>query len=109
ILSRDRQGFYTDKVRRKQLLEIELLVDHYLKLIRAGPGGYQDLLASAYPDPDELQDFYADLEAREKAVIQATLATMRKGSKKDRRAWFTALARLNSQVREEDLDSLLGD
>ncbi len=70
ILSREKKGLYTDKVRRKQLQEIELLIEHYLRLLEAGGANYREMIERAYRSEEGYERFLDELRKREKAVMQ---------------------------------------
>ena len=79
ILAEDKQGVYSENIRRKQLAEIDLLLDHYLKLLEAEGTGYETLIKNAYPTKRDYEAFLHKLGPAEKAVnhvaIQAIGAT----------------------------------
>ena len=43
ILDNEKKGFYTEKIRRKQLSEIDLLIRHYLELFNAKQSKYTEI------------------------------------------------------------------
>ncbi|MEW5721607.1 MAG: NF038143 family protein [Thermodesulfobacteriota bacterium] len=104
VLRRETQGFYTEKVRRRQLQEIELLVVHYLRLLGSGAQNYRGMVTAAYKDREDYLVFLAELAGREGEVIQAAVDSVRKASKKDRLAWFRKVAEAVEAVRAEELD-----
>lgn len=78
ILASDTQGVYSEKIRMKQMNEINLLLDHYLKLLEAEGKNYKSLLKNAYQTQDNYRTFLQQLTAAEKAVNQAALQTVGK-------------------------------
>ena len=48
ILDKEKKGFYTEKIRNRQLREIEFLIDHYLELLSTNQPGYTDSIKAAY-------------------------------------------------------------
>lgn len=78
ILASDKQGVYSEKIRMKQMNEINLLLDHYLKLLEAEGKNYKSLLKNAYQTQDNYRTFLQQLTAAEKAVNQAALQTVGK-------------------------------
>lgn len=104
LLDREKRGVYTEKIRRKQLLEIELLVAHYLGLLRADGRRLEDLVRACYPDRKAYLSYLGRLHEAEQGVTQASIATVRKGSKQERTRWFQRLIGRSKQVREEDAD-----
>jgi hypothetical protein len=98
ILDRDKKGLYTEKVRRKQLHEIELLLDHYLGLLRSDRSDYFEMTAASYQNRGKYLSFIDTLQKAEMEVIQAAIATMRTGSKSDRRQWFKRVSDISRQT-----------
>ncbi len=88
FLNKDKKGFYTEKIRRKQLHEIELLLDHYLGLLNSNGSDYDGLTKVSYQTRGKYLSFIDTLQKAEKEVIQAAVTTMRKRSKSDRHQWF---------------------
>jgi len=78
ILASDTQGVYSEKIRMKQMNEINLLLDHYLKLFEAEGKNYKSLVKNAYQTQDNYRTFLQQLTAAEKAVNQAALQTVGK-------------------------------
>lgn len=109
VLKQDKQGYYSEKIRKKQLAEMELLFDHYLRLMTAQGRAYQDLVKGAYNEKRQYTDFLKRLEEREAAVIQAALSTMKKASKKERIDWFNRVSALTRQVREIEVKDIYGE
>jgi hypothetical protein len=109
VLNNDKQGYYSEKIRKKQLLEIELLFDHYLLLMKSQGSNYKDLIRSAYKDKGSFSEFLEKLEDRESAVIQAALSSMRKASKKERADWFKRVRKLTSEARETELNRIFNN
>ena len=48
ILDKEKKGFYTEKIRNKQLREIEFLIDHYLDLLSSNQPSCQDAIKAKY-------------------------------------------------------------
>lgn len=61
------------KIRQEQLKEIELLIDHYTKLLKAEGNDYQLLLKSAYRTRTDYARFLDQLQRAEKAVNLAAV------------------------------------
>jgi len=76
VLEGEKQGIYSDKIRREQFKEIELLVDHYAKLLTAEGKDYSSLVLSAYAQREHYKIFLAQLESAEKAVFDAARQTL---------------------------------
>lgn len=69
-------GIYSEGIRREQLKEIELLIDHYLKLLRADGKDYPALVLGAYSQPKDYLDFQQALSSLEKQVARAASRTL---------------------------------
>ena len=106
ILDKEKKGFYTEKVRRKQLHEIELLIDHYLQLLKSNTGSYAQMLRKTYPSKKKYLAFLDELQRREQEVTQAAVTSMRKGSKKDRLNWFNRVRETTRKIRMEELEAV---
>jgi hypothetical protein len=104
LLDREKRGVYTEKVRRKQLAEVELLLAHYLRLLRAEGRSLEDGVRACYPDRNAYRAHLQRLHEAEQGVIQASVATVRKGSKQERTRWFRRLSEISDEVRREETD-----
>ncbi|MDI6815468.1 MAG: NF038143 family protein, partial [Dehalococcoidales bacterium] len=78
ILASDKQGVYSERIRRKQMNEINLLIDHYLKLLKAEGKDYESLVKDAYQTQDNYEAFLHELTVAEKAVNRAAIQTVGK-------------------------------
>ena len=99
ILDKEKKGFYTEKIRNRQLREIGFLVDHYLELLSTNQPGYTDSIKAAYTSKGSFLAFLNSLQKFEEAVIQAAITTMRKGTKKERRLWFDRVRAATKDIR----------
>ena len=106
VLDNERKGFYTEKIRRKQLSEIELLIKHYLELFSSKQSTYPEIIKDRYPSKGNYLTFLSALQKAEEDVIQAAITSMRKGSKKDRRLWFQKVKETTKQVRATEADQI---
>ena len=106
ILNREKKGFYTEKIRRKQLSEIELLIKYYLNLFKSKQSKYPEIIKESYPAKGNYQNFLSTLHKAEEDVIQAAITTMRKGTKKDRRQWFQKVKETTKKVRMAEADQI---
>jgi hypothetical protein len=106
ILIRDKRGIYTEKIQHTQLSEIELLIDHYLQLLRTDRTRYAQALKAAYQSKGKYLNFLNRLHKAETGVIQASIETMRAGTKKDRRQWFQKLNQTTRKIRLAEADEI---
>ena len=102
LLDRDRKGLYTEKVRRKQLHEIALLLDHYLGLLNSDKSDYDGMTAASYQTRGQFLSFIDTLQNAEMDVIQAAVATVRMGSKSDRRKWYQRVKDISRQAWNDE-------
>ena len=106
ILDKEKKGFYTEKIRRKQLSEIDLLIKHYRELFKAKKSKYHEIIKETYKSKENYFGFLTTLHKAEEEVIQAAITTMRKGTKKDRRQWFQKVKETTKQVRRAEADQI---
>lgn len=69
-------GIYSAEIRREQLKEIDLLVDHYSSLLNSQGNDYDSLVLNAYQTPDRLADFFERLQEAEDSVGRAAHDTL---------------------------------
>jgi hypothetical protein len=74
-------GIYSDDIRRQQLIEIDLLIDHYSRLLNAVGQDYAALVTHVYQTADSYASFLEALGTAEKDVISAARRTL--GSQTD--------------------------
>jgi hypothetical protein len=103
LLDQDKEGVYTDKIRRKQVREISLLTDHYLGLLQTEEKSYPQMIRTAYQTPERYRSFLDSLEKAEHEVIQASISTVRRGSKMDRVRWFDKVKQVCREARQREL------
>ena len=106
ILDKEKKGFYNEKIRRKQLSEIQLLIKHYLDLFESNQSTYAAIIKERYPSKGNYLTFLSTLHKTEEDVIQAAITTMRKGTKKDRREWFQKVKQTTKQVRMAEAEQI---
>jgi len=75
------QGIYSETIRYQQMNEIELLFDHYHKLLGAEGEDYDSLTRNAYGSRKNYLIFHEQLKSAEKKVSDAARQTL--GSKAD--------------------------
>jgi hypothetical protein len=106
VLNNEKKGFYTEKIRRKQLSEIELLIKHYLDLFSSKQSTYAEIIKDKYPSKGNYLAFLSALQKAEEEVIQAAITTMRKGTKKDRRQWFQKVKETTKKIRAAEAEQI---
>ena len=105
-LNKEKKGFYTEKIRSKQLREIEFLIDHYLELFRSNHSAYEKAVKTIFTSKGSYLNFLSQLQKAEEEVIQAAITTMRKGTKKERRLWFDKVKAATKRIRMEAADKI---
>ncbi|NWF55158.1 MAG: hypothetical protein HXY45_10235 [Syntrophaceae bacterium] len=83
ILAADRQGLYSTKIRQKQMREMDLLIDHYSRLLEAEGKDYPSLVRNAYRTRESYAAFLRELEEAEKEVYQAATQTVKTSSARE--------------------------
>jgi hypothetical protein len=106
LLDREKKGYYTEKLRRKQLNEIALLIDHYLN---SKGKNHAELIRAQYPSKEKYVSFLNKLTKAEQGVIQAAITSMKRGSKQERVAWFTRLTAASKEARRKEVEQIFFD
>ena len=109
ILVKEKKGIYTNKIRKKQLEEIDYLIDHYLNLFRANRPTYEEAVRERYPSKGRYLSFLNNLRKMEEEVIQAAITTMREGTKKERRLWFDKIRKATRKMGIEAADRIYAE
>lgn len=76
LLASVEEGIYSEAIRERQLSEIHILLDHYLKLFREQGENYETLVFNAYQTREAYAAFLDRLQTAEQAVNQAALETL---------------------------------
>ena len=77
LLTSDAKGIYSQKIRQKQLKEIELLLEHYRKLLYAEGKDYPSMARNAYPSRKDYDTFLEQLKIIEREVNKAAQQQVR--------------------------------
>jgi hypothetical protein len=83
ILASDKKGIYSIKIRQKQMREMELLLDHYFRLLSAEGKDYRSMVRHAYRTRQDFAAFVKELEGIEKEVNRAASQTVGTASAPD--------------------------
>jgi hypothetical protein len=70
------ENLYSEEIRREQVKEIDLLVNHYRRLFEADGEDYAALAVGAYQTRDRYVDFFKRLKAAENNVMMAARRTL---------------------------------
>lgn len=90
-------GIYSAEIRQEQLKEIDLLIDHYGRLLNSEGDDYDSLVFNAYRTPQQLTDFFERLQKAEESVGRAAHNTL--GGNAD----TPTLERMNATLRNTRL------
>jgi hypothetical protein len=69
-------GIYSAEIRREQLKEIDLLIDHYCKLLNSEGDSYDSLVFNAYRTSHGLAGFFKQLQEAEEGAARAARDTL---------------------------------
>lgn len=108
VLEKEGKGLYTEKVRRKQMREIEFLTDHYLRLLKTNGEDHGQMVKAVYKSRKEYLAFLKKLNGKEQEVIQASVGTVRTGSKKERMTWYRKVQDAIQDARQDEADAIYG-
>jgi len=104
ILTSDTKGIYSDKIRSKQMNEINLLLDHYLKLLEAEGKSYESLVKDAYQAQDNYAAFLHELTLAEKQVNRTALQTV--GTTEEASELISGMERATERIRAEEAEKI---
>lgn len=76
LLATVKEGIYSEVIRRKQLKEIDLLIDHYVRLLQAEGRDYASLVINAYQSRKNYTAFLDQLKGAEREVNLSALETV---------------------------------
>lgn len=76
ILSSDEKGIYSQKIRNKQMREIDILIDHYVKLLQVPAKDYRTMVRNAYRTWEQYNVFLTQLKQAERDVNRAAQQTI---------------------------------
>jgi hypothetical protein len=84
LTAHETQRIYSDTIRQQQIKEVDLLIEHYGRLLNAEGDYYDDLARNAYGNRQNYLIFHEQLKSIEKKVSDAARQTL--GSKTDAEA-----------------------
>jgi hypothetical protein len=103
LLSSIPNGVYSDAIRQKQLVEADLLIDHYFKLLRAEGSDYGTLVAGAYQTREAYAVFQDKLTLAESAVTRAARETL--GNQTDDQM-AARIETATDQIRRQEVETI---
>jgi hypothetical protein len=101
LASEETRGIYSNEIRREQIKEIDLLIDHYCKLFETEGEDYSTLVANAYRSRSSYTAFVEQLKSTEKAVSKAAQQTL--GDKTDTVALFR-IEQATARIRMAEIE-----
>jgi len=104
ILAADKGGVYSEKIRRQQMNEINLLLDHYLKLFEAEGNSYESLIKNAYQTQDNYEAFLRELTLAEKAVNRVAIQTV--GRTEDATELVSEMEKAAERIRTQQAEKI---
>jgi len=94
---------YSEAIRQEQLNEINLLIDHYCKLLSADGKDYSELITNTYQDREAYEAFQETLKRAENKVTQAARQTL--GGNADS-AMAERIGKTTDAVRAAEIDKI---
>jgi len=95
-------SIYSDEIRREQIKEIELLIDHYGKLFKADGENYAGLVVGAYQTRENYAAFFKQLKVAENDVMMA--ARRKLGDQADSRQAAGRLEEITDRIRAAEVE-----
>jgi hypothetical protein len=105
ILASDKKGIYSIKIRQKQMREIEILLDHYSRLLNAEGKDFQSMVKHAYGTRQNFAAFVKELEGIEKEVNRAASQTVGTSSAPD---IVSKMEETTSRLRAMQVETVFG-
>jgi hypothetical protein len=105
ILAADEKGIYSEVIRQRQLQEIDLLIDHYCKLLGTEGEDYTSLVMTGYQSRQEYTAFLEELKRAEKEVSLAASETL--GTQADLEKVST-IEETRERVRMAEVEKVFG-
>jgi hypothetical protein len=97
-------SIYSDEIRREQVKEIELLIDHYCKIFKADGENYAGLVVGAYQTRQNYAAFFKQLKAAENDVMMAARRTL--GDQADSRQAAGRLEELIDRIQAAGVEKI---
>ena len=97
------QEIYSDTIRQQQMNEIELLLDHYRRLLSADGQDYDELLRNTYGSRENYSLFHEELKTAEKKVSDAACRTL--GAKADVNT-LRSIEKVTEEIRQSRIEKI---
>jgi hypothetical protein len=105
LLASDKKGIYSVKIRQKQMREIDLLIDHYHKILNAEGKAFLSLVKNGYGSRENYAAFLKQLEQAEREVNRAATQTLRTSSAPE---IVSKMEETAGQVRAAEVEKIFG-
>jgi hypothetical protein len=105
LLSSMPNGVYSDAIRQEQIREVDLLIDHYCRLMRAEGDDYAALAANAYRTKTDYSDFQDKLASAERMVTEAARETL--GHQTDNEM-AVRIETATEKIRRQEVETIYG-
>jgi hypothetical protein len=105
ILASDQKGIYSSKIRQRQMREIDLLFDHYCKLLNAEGKDYATMVKNTYLDRKDYTAFVEQLELVEREVIRAATQTVGTSSAS---GIASKMEETTERIRRAEIETIFG-
>jgi hypothetical protein len=105
LLASDQKGIYSVKIRQKQMREVELLVDHYHRLLNAEGKAYPSMVKHGYGSRKDYAAFLKQLGQAEKEVNRAATQTLRTSSAPE---IVSKMEEAADRVRSAEVEKIFG-
>jgi len=99
------RGIYSDAIRQQQMREIDLLFDHYDKLMGGQGEDYAALVRNAYGNRMDYMEFHEALTAVEKKVSDAARQTLGPQADVDT---LLRIEKATEEVRQARIETIFG-
>ena len=97
------QDVYSEAIRQEQMKEMDLLIDHYAKMIQAEGEDYAELVVVAYHTREAYLNFLEKLKRAEENVTQAARKTL--GGQTDPEM-VARIQAATEQIRQAEVDRI---
>jgi hypothetical protein len=105
VLASDQKGIYSSKIRQRQMREIDLLIDHYCRLLNAEGRDYATMVKNGYTDRKNYTAFVQQLEETEKEVIRAATQTLGRSSAP---GIASKMQETTERIRRAEIETIFG-
>jgi hypothetical protein len=105
VLASDQKGIYSSKIRQRQMREIDLLIEHYSRLLNAEGRDYETMVKNTYMDRKNYTVFVKQLEQVEKEVIRAATQTLGNSSAS---GIASKMEETTERIRRAEIETIFG-